>query len=125
MGVRTASTTKASMVFVESMDFILLSLGLVALIVGVLVLLARAYPGSGADLVDWRPTRSFEDEARLEGEDISQMIAAQNEMRRRRGKPDLTAADASRMAREDEAIRERQRRSYDERLSELEDELGV
>jgi hypothetical protein len=107
------------------MDFILLSLGLVGFIVLVLVLIARAYPGSGADLVDWRPTRSYEDEARLESEDIQQMIAAQNEMRRRRGKPDLTAADASRMAREDEAVRERQRRSYDERLGDLEDELGV
>jgi hypothetical protein len=107
------------------MDFILLSLGMVGFIVLVLVLLARAYPGSGADLVDWRPTRSFEDEARLETEDVQQMIEAQNEMRRRRGKPDLTQADASRMAREDEAIRERQRSSYDHRLEELEDELGV
>ena len=107
------------------MDFIFLSLGLVAFIVGVLVLLARAYPGSGADLVDWRPTRSFEDEARLEGEDIQQMIEAQNAIRRRRGKPDLTRSDASRMAREDQEVRERQRRSYDDRLDELEDELRV
>jgi hypothetical protein len=107
------------------MDFILLSLAMVGFIVLVLVLLARAYPGSGADLVDWQPTRSFEDEARLEGEDIEQMIAAQNEMRRRRGKRDLTREDASRMAREDQAIRERQRSSYDDRLEELEDELGV
>jgi hypothetical protein len=107
------------------MDFILLTLGLVGFIVLVLVLLARAYPGSGADLVDWRPTRSYEDEARLEGEDIQQMIEAQNEMRRRRGERELTRADASRMAREDEAIRERQRRSYDDRLADLEDELGV
>jgi hypothetical protein len=107
------------------MDFIFLTLGMVGFIVLVLVLLARAYPGSGADLVDWRPTRSYEDEARLETEDIQQMIEAQNEMRRRRGKPELTRADASRMAQEDEAIRERQRRSYDDRLEELEDELGV
>jgi hypothetical protein len=107
------------------MDFILLTLGLVAFIVVVLVLLARAYPGSGADLVDWRPTRSFEDEARLEGEEIQQMIEAQNAIRRRRGKPDLTRSDASRMAREDQQVRERQRRSYDDRLDELEDELGV
>jgi hypothetical protein len=116
---------KASMVSPGLMDFIFLSLGMVGFIVLVLVLLARAYPGSGADLVDWRPTRSYEDEARLETEDIQQMIEAQNEMRRRRGKRDLTRADASRMAREDEAIRERQRRSYDDRLEELEDELGV
>ena len=107
------------------MDFILLTLGMVGFIVLLLVLLARAYPGSGADLVDWRPTRSYEDEARLETEDIQQMIEAQNEMRRRRGERELTQADASRMAREDEAIRERQRRSYDDRLADLEDELGV
>jgi len=107
------------------MDFILLSLGCVALIVGVLVLLARGYPGSGADLVDWQPARSYEDEARLESEDIQQMIEAQNVMRRRRGKRDLTAADASRMAREDQEIRERQRQGYDDHLDELEDELGV
>jgi hypothetical protein len=107
------------------MDFILLSLAMVGFIVLVLVLLARSYPGSGADLVDWRPTRSYEDEARLESEDIEQMIAAQNEMRRRRGKRDLTREDASRMAREDQAIRESQRSSYEGRLDELEDELGV
>jgi hypothetical protein len=100
-------------------------MAMIGFIVVVLVLLARAYPGSGADLVDWRPTRSFEDEARLETEDVEQMIEAQNEMRRRRGKRDLTRADASRMAKEDEAIRERQRSSYDDRLAELEDELGV
>jgi len=107
------------------MDFILISLGLVAFIIVVLVLLARAYPGSGADLVDWKPTRSYEDEARLEGEDVQQMIDAQNEIRRRRGKPDLTRSDASRMAREDQQVRERQRSSYDDHLDELEDELGV
>ena len=61
------------------MDFILLSLAMVGFIVLILVLVARAYPGSGADLVDWRPTRSFEDEARLETEDVQQMIEAQNE----------------------------------------------
>jgi len=129
MLVRGRQATKlagaVTVVFGESMDFILLSLGSVALIIGVLVLVARAYPGSGADLVDWRPTRSYEDEARLETEDIQQMIEAQNEMRRRRGKPDLTRSDASRMAKEDQRIRERQRSSYDERLDELEDELGV
>ena len=107
------------------MLFIALTIGLLILLVLILVLLARDDPGSGADLVDWRPTRSYEDEARLESEDVQQMIEAQNVMRRRRGKTDLTMADASRMAREDEALRERQRRSYDDRLEDLEDELGV
>ena len=82
---------------------------MVGFIVLVLVLLARAYPGSGADLVDWRPTRSFEDEARLETEDIEQMIAAQNEMRRRRGAPELTEAELHERVAEDERLRLRGR----------------
>src|SRR2546430_15223967 len=103
------------MVVAGPMDFILLSLGMVGFIVLALVLLARAYPGSGADLVDWRPTRSYEDEARLESEDIQQLIEAQNEMRRRRVQRDPTRADASRNAREDQEHRERRHRSDDER----------
>jgi hypothetical protein len=107
------------------MDFILLTLGMLGLIVLVLVLLARAYPGSGADLVDWKPTRSYEDEARLETEDVQQMIAAQNEYRRRRGAEDISEMDAERWAKEDEAVRERQRPSQEKKLDELEDEYGV
>ena len=107
------------------MDFILVTLGMVGFIVLVLVLLARAYPGSGADLVDWKPTRSPEVEAQIEIDDVQQMIEAQNEMRRRRGERELTRGGCLRMAQEDEAIRERQRRSHDDRLAELEDEFGV
>jgi hypothetical protein len=106
------------------MEFVLITLAMVAFIVLCLVLLARAYPGSGADLVDWRPSRSPELEAQLEMDDVSQMIEAQNKMRRRRGKPDLTEADAQRMAKEDEAVRERGRRGeYGRTLAESEDEL--
>jgi len=106
-------------------DFILISLGMIGFIVLCLVLLARAYPGSGADLVDWKPTRSHEVEAQLELDDVAQMIAAQNEYRRRRGAAEITEDDAERMAREDERIRERARRSYEGKLDELEDEFGV
>jgi hypothetical protein len=107
------------------MEFILISFGMVAVLVVVLVLIARAYPGSGADLVDWKPTRSYEDEAMLETEDVQQMIEAQNVYRRKRGAPELTEEDAHRMAREDEELRERARASYDRRLDELEDEFGA
>ena len=107
------------------MEFILISFGLVAGLVVVLVLLAKAYPGSGADLLDWKPTRSYETEAMLELEDVQQMIEAQNAYRRRRGAPDLTEADANRMANEDNELRERARAGYDKRLDELEDEFGV
>lgn len=104
------------------MDFVVISLAGVGLIVLCLVLLARAYPGSGADLVDWKPTRSHEVEAQLEIDDVQQMIEAQNEYRRRRGEADLTEEDANRMAREDEAIRERARQVQDRRLDQAEDE---
>ena len=107
------------------MEFILISFALVAALVVVLVLLARAYPGSGADLLDWKPTRSYETEAMLELEDVQQMIDAQNEYRRRRGARELTEDDANRMAEEDNAVREQARASYDRRLDELEDEFGV
>jgi hypothetical protein len=106
-------------------EFILISFGLVAALVVVLVLLARAYPGSGADLLDWKPTRSYETEAMLELDDVQQMIEAQNAYRRKRGAPELTEADANRMAEEDNAIREQARAAYDKRLDELEDEFGV
>lgn len=91
------------------MDYILASLGMVAFIVAVLVLLARSYPGSGADLVDWRPTRDYETELELEQDDIAQMIAAQNEYRRHRGARELTVRDAERMGREDQRVRARGR----------------
>ena len=45
------------------------------MIVGLLVLLARLYPGTGADLLDWQPTRSYETEIELEMQDVEQMIA--------------------------------------------------
>jgi hypothetical protein len=107
------------------MEFMLVTTGMIVLVVVVLVLLGNAYPGSGADLVDWKPTRSYEDEARLEMEDVQQMMEAQNEMRRRRGDTDLTDEDVQRMVDEDEAVRERARQDPRAReAGELEDELG-
>ncbi len=91
------------------MDFALISIGMVIFIVLVLMLLARSYPGSGADLVDWKPTRDYETEFQLEEDDIQQMIAAQNAYRRKRGAEELTEQDAERMGREDQRVRERGR----------------
>ena len=104
------------------MDYVLITLGMVAFIVAVLVLLARSYPGSGADLVDGKPTRDYETEFMLVQDDIAQMIAAQNEYRRRRGAPELTAEDAERMGREDQRVRERGRMD-DDSLSKLDRHL--
>ncbi|HET6831646.1 MAG TPA: hypothetical protein VFH44_09890 [Solirubrobacterales bacterium] len=104
------------------MDYVLITLGMVAFIVVVLVLLARSYPGSGADLVDWKPTRDYETEFQLEQDDVAQMIAAQNEYRRRRGAPELTVEDAERMGREDQRVRERGRMD-EQSLEKLDREL--
>ena len=49
---------------------------------GILYALGRWYPGSGAEQVDWKPTRSPELEAELELDDVDQMIEAQNARRR-------------------------------------------
>jgi len=62
----------------------------ILVIVGLLVLLARLYPGTGADLLDWQPTRSYETEIELEMQDVEQMIEAQYEYRRKRGEKEIT-----------------------------------
>jgi hypothetical protein len=91
-----------------------------ALIVIFLIFLAigKWYPGSGAEQVDWRPTRSYEDEIRLEMEDVDQMIEAQNVRRRATGRPELTEDEVRDQVAEDERWREEQlerfRREQDE-----------
>jgi hypothetical protein len=84
---------------------VLLLLGTVAVllfVVGVLVLVGHFYPGEDRELVDWFPTRSPEVEVQNELDDVRQMLEAQNEMRRRRGAPDLTEAEIEARVVEDE-----------------------
>jgi hypothetical protein len=78
-----------------------------AIIVVVLIFLAigKWYPGSGAEQVDWRPTRSPELEAELEIDDIDQMVEAQNTRRRATGRPEITEEDAREWVEEDERWR--------------------
>lgn len=68
--------------------------------------IGRWYPGSGAEQVDWRPTRSPEVEAELEMEDVQQMLDAQNERRRRTGRPELTEQDVNAQVEEDRRWRD-------------------
>lgn len=105
------------------MEVIFITTGMVVFIVAVLVLLGHAYPGSGADLLDWKPTRDYETELELEQDDVAQMLAAQNEYRRKRGASELTAHDAERMAREDNRVRQRSRGLDQESLGEADREL--
>jgi hypothetical protein len=77
---------------------------------GALYALGRWYPGSGAEQVDWRPTRSPEVEAALELDDIDQMLEAQNARRRATGRPELTEEGVRGRVAEDERWREELRR---------------
>src|ERR671915_93572 len=77
---------------------------------GVFLALGRWYPGSGAEQVDWRPTRSPEVEAELELDDVDQMLEAQNARRRASGRPERTEEDIRAQVAEDERWREELRR---------------
>ena len=61
-----------------------------ALLLVVFLAIGKWYPGTGAEVLDWKPARSYEDEIRLEMEDIDEMLEASNERRRRTGRPELT-----------------------------------
>jgi hypothetical protein len=65
--------------------FVLGTVAMVLLGVGVLFLIDHFYTGNNAELLDWKPTRSPEAEVQNEVDDVQQMLEAQNEMRRRRG----------------------------------------
>lgn len=75
----------------DGFAFVVLVCGIAVLVV--LILLGRYYPGSGAEQLDWKPTRSLETEIELELQDVDQMIEAQNERRRRSGRPERNEDD--------------------------------
>jgi hypothetical protein len=93
---------------IDPFSYIVIGL-LVAGLVGIL-LAARLHPGSGADVLDWKPTRSPEVEAQNELDDVDQMLAAQNELRRKRGLPERSGDELA-----DEVRREQ--RELDERAA--------
>jgi hypothetical protein len=73
--------------------FALIAVGGLVLLFLVFLAIGKWYPGTGADVLDWTPTRSVETEIELELDDIDQMLEAQNERRRSRGLPDRTEDD--------------------------------
>lgn len=86
------SCASLKLVCVDAFAIVLLG-GLAALILWVW-LLGRYFPGSGMEQLGLRSARQItEDREALEAEDLSQMLAAHNERRRRRGKPEVTVGD--------------------------------
>jgi hypothetical protein len=70
--------------------FVVIMFGGVAGLVIALLLLGWLAPGSGAQQLDWRPTRSVAVEVQNEVDDLEQMLEAANARRRRRGEAELT-----------------------------------
>jgi hypothetical protein len=83
--------------------FALIMLGIVGGLLIVLLLLGRFYPGSGAQQLDWRPTRSVEVEVQNEIDDFDQMREAVNRRRRARGQAELTEDELHERVAEDRA----------------------
>ena len=75
--------------------------GLLAFFVITILLLGVFSKRSARDYLDWKPTRSPEVEAQNELDDVEQMIAAQNELKRRRGAPEITEEEIQARVRED------------------------
>lgn len=95
------------------MLFVLGTIAVLLFMIGALLIVGHFYPGSSADLVDWKPTRSPEVEVQNEIDDVRQMLEAQNEMRRRRGAPEMTEADLNASVAEDERLRLRGRGPFE------------
>jgi len=62
--------------------------GTMAFFIVLVLLLGMFSKRSALDILDWKPTRSPEVEAQNDVDDIAQMSAAQNDLRRRRGLPE-------------------------------------
>jgi uncharacterized protein YkwD len=77
-----------------------------------LILLGLFYPGSGADQVNWKPTRSVETEVQNEIDDLDQMLEAANEKRRARGAAELTEEGIHERVAEDRKVAAAQREAY-------------
>jgi hypothetical protein len=91
--------------------FTLLVTGFLIAIVLVFLAIGRYHPKSGSEVLDWKPTRSHEEEVRLELEDVDQMIEAQNERRRSSGRGEISEDQVRAEVREHER---RQRERADE-----------
>ena len=74
--------------------FAIVILGGIAALVLWVWILGRYFPGSGLEQLGMRSAREItESREELEAEDLQQMLAAHNERRRRRGKPEMSVND--------------------------------
>lgn len=86
--------------------FVWIMVGVFVFLIVFVILLGIFYPGTGAEQLKWRPTRSADLEAQNEVDDLSQMLEATNAKRRARGATDLDERQLHARLREDDALRE-------------------
>jgi hypothetical protein len=91
------------------MEFMLAATGGLVALALIFVAIGKWYPSTPAEYLDWKPTRSYEDEIQLELEDIDQMLEAQNERRRRSGRPEITEDDIRSQVHEHDVDQEQRR----------------
>ena len=92
--------------------FVVIIVGGTGGLIVALLLLGRFYPGSGAEQVDWRPTRSAELEVQNEIDDLDQMLRATNARRVARGKPPLTEDSLAQEISRETALAHKRRDDY-------------
>jgi hypothetical protein len=85
--------------------------GTLAFFVILVLLLGLFSNRSPRDILDWKPTRSPEAEAQNELDDVAQMIEAQNELKRRRGAPEISEEEIEARVREEREQMKRWRES--------------
>ena len=81
-------------------------------VVAIFLAIGKWYPGSGAEQVDWRPTRSYEDEVRLELDDVDQMLEAQNQRRRASGRAEISEDQIRGQVQQEERWRKERSEEY-------------
>jgi hypothetical protein len=79
-------------------------LGFMLILFLIFVAIGKYHPVSGAEVLDWKPTRSPEVEAELELDDVEQMLEAQNERRRADGRAERCEEDVEAQVQADRAF---------------------
>jgi hypothetical protein len=79
-------------------------LGFLLIVFLIFLGIGKYHPTSGAEVLDWKPTRSAEVEAELELDDVQQMLEAQNERRRADGRAERCEEDVEAQVQADRAF---------------------
>src|SRR3954462_13044214 len=123
-----ASGTPQSYVESRTMDGAFF-LGFILILFLIFMAIGKYHPVSGAEILDWKPTRSPEVEAELELDDVDQMLEAQNARRRASGREERTEEDVQMQVHEDRAFiddyAERVRREDEAKPEDAEDAQAV